>query len=265
MAILDSSFEFTGPIGNMSAYRMRGSDKIIMRKKGGASKERINKAPEFENTRRCNAEFSGRSKATRYVMRSVFLLKPLADYNIAGHLNALLKPVQQGDTVGNWGTRSIALSRNPKVLEGFSLNRKAGFESVVRPPLAVTLARETLSAHVTIPELLPGINFFPSPYHAWYSFRLTLGVIPDIHYGAHGYQLSHPDYDHLHPVYIDTPWSTTSQRSPSTTLDLQFSHSLPDASFSLILGIGIRYGTPQGGHDIHQVKHAGHARVLSVV
>lgn len=29
---------------------------------------------------------------------------------------------------------------------------------------------------------MPGINFFPLPYHPLYSFILTLGIVPDLHY-----------------------------------------------------------------------------------
>jgi len=41
MGKLESEFQFTGPVGNLSAYRMRGVDKIIIRKKGGASRNKI--------------------------------------------------------------------------------------------------------------------------------------------------------------------------------------------------------------------------------
>ena len=73
---------------------MKGSDKIILRTKGGASKEKIKKGKEFATTRRLNSEFGGRAVASKYIMRSLFPLKALADYNIAGPLNALIKPIQ---------------------------------------------------------------------------------------------------------------------------------------------------------------------------
>jgi len=39
MAELLSGFEFTGRLGNITAYKMKGSDKIILRTRGGASKK----------------------------------------------------------------------------------------------------------------------------------------------------------------------------------------------------------------------------------
>ena len=73
-------------------------DGIIVRKKGGASKKRIKKDPEFFQTRLLNSEFGGRSAASKRIMKVLLPLKPLADYNIAGPLNALLRaPIGRPD------------------------------------------------------------------------------------------------------------------------------------------------------------------------
>src|SRR3989337_1041067 len=99
MALLESDIQFTGPLGNLSAYRMRGVDKIIVRKKGGASKKRIKNDPEFERTRENNTEFSGRAAGVRWVMRALMPLRRVADYNLCGPINKLMKHVQDEDDV----------------------------------------------------------------------------------------------------------------------------------------------------------------------
>lgn len=67
MAQITQGLAFTGSISNLSAYKMRGSDKIILRTKGGPSKNMIKKSPRFEITRRLNVEFGGRATATKWI------------------------------------------------------------------------------------------------------------------------------------------------------------------------------------------------------
>src|SRR6186997_3219130 len=161
-----TGFGFTGTLGNLSAYKMKGSDKIIIRTKGGASKEKIKKSQRFVNTRRNNAEFGGRSTASKHIRLAMGATRALADYNIAGPINALIKPIQAMDTKSEWGKRNIFLTKNPGLLAGFNLNKPNTFDSIIRTPANYVFSNENLSAHITIPALIPGINLFipPGPY-----------------------------------------------------------------------------------------------------
>ena len=52
MAIIKGAFQMTGSIRGVSFYTRRGSDKVIMRTKGGVSKEKMAKAPQYESLRK---------------------------------------------------------------------------------------------------------------------------------------------------------------------------------------------------------------------
>jgi hypothetical protein len=265
MAKLTDSLTFTGTLGNLSAYKMRGQDKIILRRKGGASKAKIKHSPAFENTRRINAEFSGRARASKYIMHALWPLKALADYNIAGPLNALLKPLQEMDSQSPWGQRHVQLSKNPQLLEGFSLNRKTLFESVVRAPIGCALNREALSAQVEIPALMPGINFFTPAWCTWYSIQVVLGIIPDLFFADGQYGLSSGQGAKPVVEVISTDWKAVREPAEAIHLSLSLEQPPPDPGFSLMLSAGIRYGQPGPNGTIEQVRHAGAARVLAVV
>ncbi|HEX3009510.1 MAG TPA: hypothetical protein VHO90_18030 [Bacteroidales bacterium] len=43
MARLKGTVEFTGSLGNITAYTMRGSDKIILRARGGRAGKKLRK------------------------------------------------------------------------------------------------------------------------------------------------------------------------------------------------------------------------------
>src|SRR5690349_21717637 len=105
MARLVSPIELVGPVGNLSFYKRRDSDKIIIRTKGGASKEKIKTAEGFWRVRRNIGEFGGRSTTTKHIRRAIDPLRFIADYNIFGPLNNLLKPIQELDTTNDKGKR----------------------------------------------------------------------------------------------------------------------------------------------------------------
>ena len=52
MATLEGGIEFTGSVGMLSAYRIKGSDKIILRKKGGPKKKQVLTSQKFKRTPR---------------------------------------------------------------------------------------------------------------------------------------------------------------------------------------------------------------------
>src|SRR5262245_62742876 len=54
--------------------------------------------------------------------------------------------------------RDFAFSKNPQLLNGFNLNRGVLFDSIIRNPVHGIISRDTLSATVEVPALLPGLN-----------------------------------------------------------------------------------------------------------
>ncbi len=261
MATLHSELQFTGPLGELTAYKMRGSDKIILRTKGGPSRKQIKTAPNFENTRRTNAEFGGRATASGWVRRAMGTLKILGDNNLSGRINALLQPIQELDTTSSWGRRSVQLSRQPQLLAGFPLQNAISFESVVRAQVVFTLSRETRSARVEVPELLPGINFMGANY-PYYSIALALGIVPDLFYNEQAGKYT-PVNDYPNMVEAQTPWCAGRDRSSFFTADLVIPSVPADDNFSLLLTMGIRYGVIRNG-AIDQVPKVGCGKILAV-
>ena len=257
---------FTGSLGDVTAYYRAGSDHIILRTRKGVSGKRVKNDPKFIRTRENGVEFGGRATASRWVMRGLYVMKPLADYNIAGPINALFLKIQMADQEGLRGQRNIILSKNPALLSGFSLNRKAHFDTIVRSPFTYTLSREALSASVEIPALVPDINFVAPKGHAMYQVIAMLAIIPDIVYtGTHK-----PHYKPLNETavgddYTMTEWRSIRKDSPVTMLELKIKGTPPtDQSFSLMLTVGIQFGVMQDTDTVQQVKHAGAAKVLAM-
>jgi hypothetical protein len=256
---------FRGRIDGLSFYKRKDSDKNIVRKNGqGHTKEKLKNDPNLELVRRGTSEFGGQSIMSKFLMRALTYQKPMADYNIAGPLTALMGHVLQQDTVGTFGQRSISLSRHTHYLKGFSLNTKYPLDSVLRYPVTGSVDRETLSATVHIPACMPGINFHPPVSHPHYAFRISLAIVPDIVYNGESYGPIHHSYPQACAEYLQTDWFTLLEGSVAMDLEITHPQIPSDTNFTMVLSVGILYGKLIGSQVIQQVKHAGCAKVIEV-
>ncbi len=265
MGTLNNDMSFTGSVGNLSAYTMRGHDKVILRTKGGATKRQIQTQDSFESTRNLNNEWKVVVKAAGSIRRGLNGLKPLAGYNISGPLNALVKKIQVMDNVNPRGKRSIIFSQHFDFISSFNYNKQNMFDSLIRQPLSVQIDRTTGTADIEIPSLQPSVNFFPHPRYAYFRIVLSMTSISDYvcsersnHYSSVG---AVPTYK---PIYSE--WAPSNIPQPSTNFHYTPANTtLPGPGMILILGAGIQYGMPGSDGSIQPVPYVGAARILKCV
>ena len=200
-----------------------------------------------------------------WIMKMMWPQKALADYNIAGPLNALVKPIQELDTQSAFGQRHIILSKNKLLLQGFSLNRKNPFDSVVRAGVSCSLEPDTWSAQVNLPELLPGINFFARKDAPFFSIQIVIGMVPDLFYRDGKYLPSSLSYHENNVAIATTAWHAAQGHQKKESLQVKLPEPPADEASSSLLSIGIRYGAVQNGGAIEQIRYAGCAKVLGVL
>ncbi|MDF2192415.1 hypothetical protein [Paraflavitalea sp. CAU 1676] len=285
MAKLNGPHELDGSLGGLSYYKMRGVDGVVVREKGGPSKEKIKTHPNLHLVRRSNAEFGGRSTAGKWIRKVLDAQLPMADYNISGPLAALLKAVQVLDTKGNLGKRCVRLSVNPVIIKGFPLNRKNFFDSVVRIPVDYAISRETGSARVQIPALLPAINLFTPHNYAMFQLVVAWGMVPDLYPDGRkdqSYNISHDTatdqtffdkiryfpsqqgYDKIPNEVFKSDWYPITKGSPAIDTELTLRVLPPDTDFTLVLSIGICYGIMEAADYVRQAPYVGSAKILAV-
>ena len=256
---------FTGKLGILSAYKMRGVEGIVLRKKGGASKEKIKSSPGFARTRENNVEFSGCPRAASKIKNTFIEMKHLADHNISGAFTAIAMTARLTDTVSERGKRNIFLSKTRHLLEGYELNRKTLFNSVVRVPPAYILSRTEGKANIIIPALIPGIHLMMPWQYPVFRFIVTLGVLPDMILGEDGYRPAN-DLPMSQRVASLTGWFPSGTAYDGQTLSLALDNL---AGFkdhcSLVLGIGIEAGTLGSYNAYEPVKHTGCGKIITVV
>ncbi|MCS3799251.1 hypothetical protein [Niastella sp. OAS944] len=260
MAKLEGTIQLTGSVQNLSFYKMRGSDKIIIRRKGGPSKKQVKNAKNFENTRRNNMEFGGRALAAATIKSYLHPLLFLADYNIVGPLNALLRTIQKMDTTSGWGKRHVLLTKQPRLLEGFTLNRRYLLETIVRTPVVCNLQGEQV--HIDLPALVPGINFMSPGNYPYFRFIGTAGLVPDICYTEHGYMLKYKERSYFE--YAQSDWLPVNAPASASTLILKGMPANKPADCSIMVALGVAFGKLKGDTIVPE-KYVGGAKVLIVV
>jgi hypothetical protein len=265
MAFLSGGIHFEGSLGDLSAYRMKGSDKIIIRHKGGPSKKMIKKHPKMVNTRRTMSEFGAASKASARIIRMIAHRMGWSMYGVQGELTARLMHLRRSDTVSEWGKRGILFSRNPQILEGFALSHGVTFDASVTSPLHVAISRDTLSAQIDIPELIQGVNLTLPEDRPQFRIVAELITVPDFIFAQEHNQIApRPGYTHYDTTRVETDWYASRQGSPATTLRLNLDVVPPDQHFGLMLCIGIQLGVMHDSTTVELVRHVGTAKVLAM-
>jgi hypothetical protein len=261
MATLEEGIEFTGSLGKFSAYRIKGSDKIVLRKKGGPTKKQIMTSKSFERLRENMKEFRGVGKAVRAVRAPLRYVKHLAEHNFSSGLTTVFKQIQLLDPVGARGDRSIFLSQHRYMLAGFRLHEKRPFLGIVTGPVSCTFNRETKSAVIQLPGLVKGINLHLPWKQPLYRFSMALGIVPDITYEDGEYNMH---ADEWADTGLDTEWHVAEERFQSRTFELKLNTQKPiKDTQTLVFAIGIEMGAPTAYGDIAEVKYAGSACILT--
>lgn len=265
MAFLEE-LKITGSLGDLSFYHMQGVDKIVVRRKGGASKDHIRNSPAFATPRLYMSEFGGCSKMGKEVRFMLHPMKAMADYNFSGFINKALKAVQKLDGVSDLGRRAITLSKYPSLLTGFSLNKYTTFDSVVRTPVTYAIDRQKRSAQVNIPRLLRDINFFPNNRHTRFRMVVCLGIVPDFTFNPVKGKYEPPAWYDLRydAETVYSPWYAALKGSPEATINITADQVPPDESYSLMLTVGVQFGSPMEDDVVAPVKRAGAAKILGI-
>ena len=268
MGNIISGSDFTGRLGPVSVYKMRGHNKLVIRTPGGASKSRIKNHRNFETTRSLNREWTLVTGVGKDIRQGLSALGLLSDYNVSGPLNALVKKIQTSDTTNEKGKRSILFSRYPDFISSFQFNRQTLFDSIIRSPLEVNIDKPNSLAKVAVPLLQPNIHFFPNPRYAYYRLVIDMAAISDQVWNEELMTYKPLVAGTLPSYYIFyTSWVPVSSTQPATSYQMApaFEGFSTGPDMILMVGAGIQYGMPAPDGSIQPVPYSGAARILKCV
>jgi hypothetical protein len=268
MAISKSIMQLEGSMANVSMYKMHGSDKVVVRAKGGPSKNQIETKPQFEKLRQCNSEWAGCTRMGSKIRRSFVVMNRLEDYPVTGALNALCKEIQKLDTENVPGRRAICLSQHKNMISGFSFSNKQVLESVLRVPIETTLDRETGITTILIPEVNADMNLYNFRNLPYYRIVANLSGVCDllIPAGKDSYEAPYNGYcDREKGVFV-SEWMPTLGVQPARSILLKYpltENPIPD-EVTLLLCLGIEFGKVGVANIPCGVKYAGTGKIIRV-
>ncbi|HEY1019514.1 MAG TPA: hypothetical protein VGE25_10965 [Sediminibacterium sp.] len=272
MAFLYGKGGFTGSLGNLSAYQPKGSDKIILRTKGGATKKQIKTHPRFARVRSNNEEFGSCRKMAAQLRSELYPFVNMVDYNLQAAFSALNKTIQLQDIANPPGQRNMLYSQHRYLLANFPLNKRYGFDTVMRYPLQPVFDRALGTVRLVFPNLQPGIHLqFPwqLPY---YRLFVKLFMISDLTHTGKNY-----DYPGLNNMpggqLYSSSWLPVTAALPGEELFLSLqvikNNRLSPAAtelaetHSLVVAAGIQMGKPGPNETIEEVKYCGTGKILA--
>jgi len=268
MAISKSIMQLEGSMANVSMYKMHGSDKVVVRSKGGPSKDQIKTKQKFEKVRQNNSEWAGCTLMGSKIRRSFAVMNRLEDYPVTGALNALCKDIQKLDTESEPGKRAIRLSQYKNMISGFSFSNKQVLESVLRVPIETTLDRVTGEATIEIPEVNTDLylyNFRNLPYYRMVANLSGVcdQLIPD---GKDSYEAPYNGYCDRQLGSYESEWMPAFGVQPARSIHLQYplaDNPIPD-EVTLLLCLGIEFGKVGVANIPCGVKYAGTGKIVKV-
>lgn len=269
MTVVKGILTMTGSMGNVSFYTRRGSDKVIMRTKGGAKKKQMENNPRFEKLRKQQKEFGGCSKFAKYSRFAFGGLHRLADYGLNPVLTGIGKNLMKLDTTSEVGVRTVFLSRDKEVLEGFSFNRSYPFNTLLRVLPRVDLNREALSAVVTFPRINTELDMLNTKKLPFFRLIIAIGSISDMAYNP-VVKRYEPMVPGMHGVSsLSTGgWYSTQAVVPEHTMMAELPESRREmltGNVSVLLSMGIEFGNVGAAGEPVEVKYAGCGKVAAIV
>lgn len=268
MAKVKGIFGIKGSLQNVSFYTMRGSDEIILRAKGGPKKSTIKRSARFETVRKNNNEWKGCTMLASQTKRAMGL-SAFADYPVIGALNALAKKIQLYDEENPQGERSLYLSQHKELIAGFNLNKTHPFDSLFRVALNYTLDRENFSAHITVPRINTDVHLVNYRNLPLFRIHVTMCTQSDIalnndrkYYGLTNEKMNH------YGNWKNSEWLPTQGVLEEQNFELKQTlqdNQIMAEDVSLILCVGIEFGTLGNDGKPIEVKYTGCAKVLAVI
>jgi hypothetical protein len=199
MAKQTGLLKYSGNLGGISHYKMKGVKGDLAKIANGPSKEQIAKDPKFRRTRENNSEFGASAKAgknMRVALASV--IKNFADPQVVGRITKVFKEINLEGS-GIRGRRPINTSENKDILIGFEFDKTTAFNTVFTAPYEFTENAARNESTLTIPPFVP-LDYINPPAGATH-FRILNGVavLSDVRFNtlSRAYEVADSELDTL--------------------------------------------------------------------
>ena len=251
MARQRGALKYTGTIGDVRHFKIKGQEGYFAGMVGGATAEQIKNAPEFARTRENMSEFGACAKAGKSVRTGLSqLMKQMADSQATGRLTAVMKKINLEDQTEARGYRKIEITTQRSYLRGFEFDKNTSFSGIFNAPYSVTHIAARSAGSLIVPAFNPA-NLVNAPAGATH-FRLliALSVVSDFEYNAitNAYEPMQPDTNEKSTVVYSVYLDLNTLIAASTLTAALPAGTVPNADVSVLQSIGIEFSQKVGAN-----------------
>lgn len=269
MAISKGILKMSGSFGTASCYFLPGSDKMIVRAKGGPTARRLKVGPEFETVRKHQKEWKACVMFSQSLKEAFGSVYNLADYNVSPVWNGLGKNIVKTDSEHVIGERNLLVSAYKSELQGFSLNKNFKLNALLGVLPVLELDPEKMYASAVFPAFNSSQDLLNVRKLPYFKLTICLGVISDILFVSGERFNFYKAENYLNGTSIgsSTEWLSTNDKIAELKLEVQFPDKfvkMERTNMTYLLSMGIEFGNVGFGGKIESVKYAGAGRCMLV-
>lgn len=172
--------KYSGTMGGVRHFKIKGLDGDFAGLAGGPTSEQIYNDSAFERTRENMNEFGGCANAGKSLRVALSqIIKQFSDSRLTGRLTAIMKQINLEDQSEARGQRLIEISTQRKYLTGLNFNANLNLSSIFNAAYTLTHTVARDGATFTIPTFSP-TTLISAPAGATH-FRLVnaIAVVTD--------------------------------------------------------------------------------------
>jgi hypothetical protein len=176
MAKQTGLLRYSGSMGGVRHFKIKGLQGDFAGLVGGPTSEQIYNDSAFERTRENMSEFGGCASAGKAIRVGLSqIIKQMSDSRLTGRLTALMKQINLEDTSSPRGQRSIEISAYQNLLAGINFDVNVSLAGIFNAPYTLTNNPARDSATFTIPAFNPA-SLVNAPAGATH-FRLVNAIV----------------------------------------------------------------------------------------
>ena len=181
MAKQRGHIKYTGTLGDVRHFKIKGSKGFFAGLIGGPTREQVKNAPNFVRTRENMSEFAACAMAGKSVRVGLSsLMKLMSDSRLTGRLTAIMKKINIEDGSEARGQRAVLITQQPHYLRGLDFNRNISFNGVFAAPYTLSVNVDRNETELSVPSFNP-LSFISIPSGATH-FRLinAISIVSDV-------------------------------------------------------------------------------------
>ncbi|HUH73628.1 MAG TPA: hypothetical protein VLZ75_04410 [Chitinophagales bacterium] len=176
---------YSGTMGGVRHFKIKGLQGDFAGLKGGPSAEQISSDPAFVRTRENMNEFGGSAITGKSLRTSIAgLIRNNGDSQVTGRITAIMKKINLEDGSEARGQRAILITVAPQYLEGFEFNKFTSFNGAFNAPYTITPTVARDSSTLDIPSFNPLDRMYIPAGATHFKIINAIAVLSDFEYNS---------------------------------------------------------------------------------